>query len=253
MGLFNNSFSSANTKPDASLGQAMMHGRFGAAMLFSAVVHISLLGMQIVPSHTVDASVLMKKTIALNVRIGDAADVVNNTEHAPQKETLLHGAGKTKHEVLERFVATEPLSEIVHNAHAEVVTSGTEEVVEPIKGMMIGAVGFSGWGGARKRPFQLVGAAEHHIQNAVGETDRTGMRIEIAQAVVAEMKDELNRTVPADAGQICRLQASVACQKRNESLEKYLLLKAPMLQQLVGGRLVSVASHEGLWKVEISN
>lgn len=73
------------------------------------------------------------------------------------------------------------------------------------------------------------------------------------QAFLEELKNDLNQIIPLEAGQMCQLQAAVVCQKNNDILEKYLLMKVSSIQQLVAGKMVIIKSGDGQWRIEISN
>jgi len=47
------------------------------------------------------------------------------------------------------------------------------------------------------------------------------------------------------------LQTPAVCEQRNEELEKYLSLKAPMLQQLLGPAPMKVSVEQGRWQVQL--
>ena len=189
----------------------------------------------------------------MNAHINIADVYTLGTDRNIQKEAVLQGSNNTPPVMQERFEAAEPRPTSNDAVKIPVGDDGVQEPPESIKGMMVGPAGFTGFGGSRRRPFELVGAVDPRIRNSNGDTDHPTALRQIAQTVVAEMNNELNQLMPADAGQVCQLQVSVACYKRNDALEKYLLSKAPMLQQLVGGKAVRVASEDGLWKIEISN
>lgn len=249
----NNSYLHEKSESDTIMGRALMSGRLAAALFFSAAMHASLLWMNMYDSKQIGSPNLFVKTIGFNAHINDADVSTLGSDREIQKEAVLHGSNNTNSLSQERFVAAEPPPRSNDAVQMPVDDVVVQESSESIKGMMVGPAGFTGFGGSRRRPFEVVGAVDPRIQNSNGDTDHSMARRQIAQTVVAEMKNELNQLMPADAGQVCQLQVSVACYKRNDALERYLLSKAPMLQQLVGGKAVRVASEDGLWKIEISN
>ena len=234
------------------MGQALMSGRMGGALLFSVVIHACLIWANAYHSKEQGLPNLLVKTTGFDAHIRAMPGSANSTDRVVPKAEFLYGSNSTSVAHQANFVAAELPRKPSVEPQLQVGESGAEESTEPIQGMMVGALGFTGFGGTKKRPFELVGAAELRIQNANAESHGAAPVRRIAQEVLTEMKSQLNQLMPADPGQVCQVQVSVTCQKRNDRLEKYLLSKAPMLQQLVGGRTVSVVSEEGLWKIHYS-
>ena len=125
------------------------------------------------------------------------------------------------------------------------------DLQDAVQGMRVGSFGFAGFAGARKKPFEPISSgSEGHAQPHRGEGLEPGSREMLLQAVMRGIKNDLSRAVAPEAGQLCQLTTLVACEKKNEDLEKYLQRKAPLLQQLTGGRAIKVMTENGEWKVE---
>jgi hypothetical protein len=127
-----------------------------------------------------------------------------------------------------------------------------EAMQEPIKGLAMGSSGFTGFGGGRKRAFEFANShTDSSSQNINGDSQQTLLRRQMIEALLAELKNELNQLLPLDSGQKCQLQVAVVCKKRNEFLEKYLLMKAPSIQQVIAGKAVTISSDDGQWIIEL--
>lgn len=125
------------------------------------------------------------------------------------------------------------------------------DLQDAVQGMRVGSFGFGGFAGVRKKPFEpMSNVSEDHPHTHRGEGLEPSNRDTLLQAVMRGIKNDLSRTVAPESGQLCQLTTLVACEKKNEDLEKYLQRKAPLLQQLTGGRAIRVMTENGEWKVE---
>ena len=129
----------------------------------------------------------------------------------------------------------------------------TEQKVEPVKGLAVGSGAFASLGGSRKKAFSFISPEATNRSGSAGSDPDSASGIQqVIRAMVKDLGDDLNRQFPTAIAQSCRLQTPAVCEQRNEELEKYLSLKAPMLQQLLGAAPVEVSVEQGRWQVVLS-
>ncbi len=128
-----------------------------------------------------------------------------------------------------------------------------DTVVEAVKGLAVASGMFASLGGSRKKAFSFINPdATNTMSSAGSEIDKIDSIQLLIRAMVKDLGEDLNRQFPTANAQSCRLQAYAICEERNEELEKFLSLKAPMLQQLLGATAVKVSVEQGRWLVQLS-
>jgi hypothetical protein len=225
-----------------------------AAALLSMAVHASLLLIGVQSNERVSSFSQSISVVRIDASTGSSQGQVNASVYKQQNELEPIAVDKKPILTHDQAVVIGASQAATIGAQTALGPSDGEEAQEPIRGLAIGGLGFAGFGGGRKRPFEFVTAnVESASQTTSADTHESFARRQIAQALIAELKKDLNQLIPADIGQKCLLQTSLVCQKRNESLEKYLLIKAPSIQQLIAGKMVRITSDDGQWSVEVSN
>jgi len=128
-----------------------------------------------------------------------------------------------------------------------------ETALEEVKGLAVASGMFASLGGSRKKTFSFINPdATSTMSSAGSEIDQLDSIQLVIRAMVKDLGEDLNRQFPTANEQSCRLQAHSICEERNEELEKFLSLKAPMLQQLLGATAVKVSVEKGRWLVQLS-
>ena len=128
-----------------------------------------------------------------------------------------------------------------------------EPTAEPVKGLAVGSGAFASLGGSRKKAFSFINPEATNRSGPAGsEPDSASAIQQVIRAMVSDLGEDLNRQFPTAIAQSCRLQTPAVCEQRNEELEKYLSLKAPMLQQLLGAAPLKVSVEQGRWQVQLS-
>jgi len=127
-----------------------------------------------------------------------------------------------------------------------------EPIAESVKGMAVGSGAFASLGGSRKKAFSFINPEATNRSGPAGSDPDSASGIQqVIRAMVSDLGEDLNRQFPTAIAQSCRLQTPAVCEQRNEELEKYLSLKAPMLQQLLGAAPVKVSVEQGRWQVQL--
>jgi hypothetical protein len=254
MELYSKFFWLRDTKHGFEKPHASFHGYLATAALLSMAIHASLLLIGIQSNDRVNSFSQSISVVRIDATSGSTGGQVNATVYKQQNEREHIAVDRKPILTQDQAVVIDASLPATNGSQPALGQSDGEEAQEPVKGLAIGGLGFAGFGGGRKRPFEFVTAnAEQNSQTANADTNESFARRQMAQALIAELKTDLNQLIPADIGQKCLLQTSLVCQKRNESLEKYLLIKAPSIQQLIAGKMMRITSDDGQWSVEVSN
>jgi len=254
MELYSKFFWLRDTKHGFEKTHASFHVHLATAALLSMAVHGALLLIGVRSSDPVNAFSQSFSVVRIDTSSGSASGQVDTTVY--QQQTELEHIAVDRKPILtqDQAVVIDASQAATNGSQPALGPSNGEEAQEPVKGLAIGGLAFAGFGGGRRKPFEFATTnVEQNSQTANADAHESFARRQMAQAIIAELKKDLNQLIPADIGQKCLLQSSLVCQKRNESLEKFLLIKAPSIQQLIAGKMVRITSDEGQWSVEVSN
>ncbi len=254
MELYSKFFWLRDTKHGFEKTHASFHVHLATAALLSMAVHVSLLLIGVQSNDRVNSFSQSFSVVRIDTSSGSTSDQVDATVY--QQQTELEHIADDRKSILthDQAVVIDASQAATNGSQPALGPSVGEEAQEPVKGLAIGGLGFAGFGGGRRRPFEFATTnVEQNSQTANADAHESFARRQMAQALIAELKKDLNQLIPADIGQKCLLQTSLVCQKRNENLEKYLLIKAPSIQQLIAGKMVRITSDDGQWSVEVSN
>lgn len=240
------------TKRGFLQNHALSDSHIGTAMLLSVAIHALLLSTN--TNNDVRPRNLAMKISGFDTHIKTDAKQSHTSENQQQKGSELIALDVNPLSEFDRLERTETFEQQAFVTVSQQNKTDGEEMQVPIKGLSVGGVAFTGFGGGRKRAFELVNSHDESLaRNTNGDLQEIILRRQMAQVFLAQFKNDLNELIPIDAGQKCQLQTAVVCQKSNDVLEKYLLLKMPSIQQLVAGKMVRIASDDGQWKLELSN
>lgn len=252
MGLFNSSNSwYVGTTVDVQKHQLWFSDRFSVALFLSVGLHVGFMLANLHDSNQPSLLTFIQAPHDFKVKLNGSSETTSSSRQESQKERVLSDFMQKDREQPRLVTEIEPRIQADQEAQALNVEPLTNASSEPIQGLAIGSVSFTGFGGSRKRPFELVGSSVLQTQQYKREDPRLVVGSLAAQTITLEIKNELNRKMPADEGQICFLDAQVNCQKHSTVLEKYLQSKSPMLQQLLVGAVMKVSWENGLWRVDL--
>lgn len=254
MELFNKNVLYKEIKYGFGQTRALLNRRIGVALVFSMATHALFLSLNTDSSKNFLLSLQPIRIVASDANIRFKAKPSNTLVNQVLKETeLLRMSSKTT-TGFDQLPIAETFQKSTFATQNVINLMDDEAMQGPVKGLAMGSAGFTGFGGGRKKAFEFANAnANSPLQNINGDSQETFLRRQMVEALLAELKNDLNQLLPLDSGQKCQLQEAVVCKKRNEFLEKYLLMKAPLIQQLVAGKVVSVTTEDGQWKIELTN
>lgn len=254
MELYSKFFWLRDTKHGFEKTHASFHVNLATAALLSMAVHGALLLIGVQSKDRINSFSQSFGVVRIDTSSGSTGGQVDATVYLQQNELKPIAVDKKPILTHDHAVVKDASHAAANGSQPALGTSNGEEAQEPVKGLAIGGLAFAGFGGGRRRPFEFATTnVEQNSQTANADAHESFAKRQMAQALIAEIKKDLNQLIPADIGQKCLLQTSLVCQKRNESLEKYLLIKAPSVQQLIAGKMVRITSDEGQWSVEVSN
>lgn len=254
MELYSKFFWPRDTKHGFEKTHASCHAHLATAALLSMAVHAALLLIGVRSNDRVSSFSQSISVVRFDATTGSAGEQIRTSVNQQQNVSEQVAVDNKPILTQDKTVVLDASHASTNGLQPALGQSDGEQAQEPIKGLAVGGLGFAGFGGGRKRPFEFATAnVEQTSQMANADTHESFARRQMAQALIAELKKDLNQFIPADIGQKCLLQTSLVCQKRNESLEKYLLIKAPSIQQLIAGKMVRITSDDGQWSVEVSN
>ena len=254
MELFNKKPHIDPTKHSFIQNYASWDHRIRAAILLSIAFHALLLLLDTSSNNISLPSHKPMKVIGINSQIWSEEKLSKAWVKNQQSQSELITTNSEFRLSIDQLAITETFEKPAYVNQNPSDPTDAEESQIPIKGLSVGSSAFTGFGGGRKRPFGFVQTkSESSSLNTSGDLQDVIVRRQMIQAFLEELKNDLNQIIPLEAGQMCQLQTAVVCQKNNDILEKYLLMKVSSIQQLVAGKMVIIKSGDGQWRIEISN
>lgn len=252
MELFNKKVLSKQTKHGFVKNCALLNRPIGLAVVFSMATHALFLSLNTHSSKNFLSSDQPIRIVGSDAYIRFEAKPSNASLNQALKETELLRMSRKSTSGFDQLPIAETFEKPAFATQNALDQMDGEAMQGPIKGLAMGSAGFSGFGGGRKRAFEFANShADSPSQNMNGDSQQTLLRRQMIEALLAELKNELNQLLPLDSGQKCQLQVAVVCKKRNEFLETYLLMKAPLIQQVFAGKAFTVTSDDGQWIIEL--